>query len=1125
MQLAMNSWEIPASIEADPEVHTRRHEPESLSLGEALSVWSESMDADPEVHTSDHEQESPGFTEDEKGAQHIWSEVDNGVEINITSIEELRLQHAEITSAQDCWVWFVGSARENASDAIYAAIYEADATLQPLFVTPRRIQAMKFLDALGQLVGELSEPSSLMITAETYGFVHLALEVTVPRFILVRDAILDLFQVELGERFTTNAYSGWRALLNYVGGAIIYIRSSYSSRILLLDSSWKLAKRKQTDREQLPTTSIKAKSVSKNKRWKKSDADADDTKRASDNWIQKVQTSFNSMFLFNAAVMGLASRTWMHEVLSCFDDIVSSVADPQSFTGECEVLVFRVARITDKVNFSDFKSCMLASLRSLLPMCWTTAHEVAWSWLCESVERTLKNRLSMTRLWERAVAVLLDGMDEATSFRLRQDIFLRFFASAPAAEGYFRRSNAYLRLIATSILVKILDMYREPVRTLDDISAVGLRHVGYGIPTELVPKFASACVDAVQALTADQLCIDGFQWSIGLISKRLVRTIRDGSTLVMKAINVNTQAALRTALSVAPRAERSTWMLLVQVGTQSISPLMWSIESGARESASAMIKDLLTFRADREKYYYAANDLFYRHPTMVSLLLSEAPELLPELLDGLVWRSQSTFDGKRRVNYYVRHILVDHEGNLAKTFAWVAKAHDVGIVCHPVLVFIADLVWSRVASYSFLLRMAWSVVILALFTFSRSVGRRWRDGDSRTWMQCMTFACSVFVYIFSLGRMLWCHTKQMFGAYCRGETFRACGVVSTPSYLANSQQFVSFVLMCILLVVLATEPVLYCLGGDGALLTDSCEKSAPIEHIYSQSSMVATFLYTCFLVDLAVFHNRLLSYVLVCGRLLNELVLFLLALAMTIFSFSSSLPCLDQTLEDFQSTPRGARTLLEVVVGAFSADVYSLRAEPIVLICVYAFWLIVTCLLTNLLLAQMCSGYASLASHMTGYARLKRIRIIAESSPFPQRRWERFVTSLDFERCIEFNDGDVGVNNGIATMEPATDHPTAVDRIKRFGGSTSPAAAWPEDKVENKFDRLESRLKRILARVTKNEGKRRASEFSSKSSRSGAPSLCSDTINNPSELEVEGDRAAAEGSFDYHDRAEAEAEA
>merc|ERR1712187_218602 len=308
----------------------------------------------------------------------------------------------------------------------------------------------------------------------------------------------------------------------------------------------------------------------------------------------------------------------------------------------CDILVCRIAKVsTGKVNLAEYKSCMLASLRSLLPKDWTTAHEVAWSWLWENVEKLILKNMGLPPVWEKAYAKLLDSIDEATGFQLRKDIYLKFFALAPAGQDYFKQSNTYLHLVATKVLVMVIDIYRDPVRMVDDISALGLRHVGYAIPTEYMPPFASACVEVVQGLTKDQTCIDGFQWSIGLIAKSLVRTILEGSTIVMKAINVNTKKSMNKALSVAPRGERANWMLIIQVGTQTISPLAWSIESGSLESACAMINDLLVIRADRDKYYYGADDLFSRHWDIIKMCTDQAPALLPELFTGLIWRSRS----------------------------------------------------------------------------------------------------------------------------------------------------------------------------------------------------------------------------------------------------------------------------------------------------------------------------------------------------------------------------------------------------------------------------------------------------------------------------------------------------
>jgi len=190
-----------------------------------------------------------------------------------------------------------------------------------------------------------------------------------------------------------------------------------------------------------------------------------------------------------------------------------------------------------------------------------------------------------------------------------------------------------------------------------------LRHVGYAIPTDYFAPFSQACMEVLQQGCSDEAVLDSFRWSIALVAKSLVRTILEGSTVVMKAINNNTERSIVKGLDSAPRSERSQWMLLVQVGTQNISPLLWALEAGSLNSACAIIKDLLVIRADRDNYYYGMNEFFTRHPDIVKRLGDDAPQLLPVLFDGLFWRSHLAVNGNRRVNYYIKFLLVTLMGN------------------------------------------------------------------------------------------------------------------------------------------------------------------------------------------------------------------------------------------------------------------------------------------------------------------------------------------------------------------------------------------------------------------------------------------------------------------------------
>merc|ERR1719296_235992 len=158
------------------------------------------------------------------------------------------------------------------------------------------------------------------------------------------------------------------------------------------------------------------------------------------------------------------------------------------------------------------------------------------------------------------------------------------------------------------------------------------------------------------------MAVDAFRWSLSLVSRMLTRVINEGSTIVMKAINMNSGKMLKKSVSCAPRGKRATWMLNVQVGTQSISPFVWAIETGSLEAAREIIIDLLTIRADRDRYYYGMDHMFERHADIIKVLGTEAPGLLPTLLDGLIWRSRATENGMRRVNYYVKYLIVADTG-------------------------------------------------------------------------------------------------------------------------------------------------------------------------------------------------------------------------------------------------------------------------------------------------------------------------------------------------------------------------------------------------------------------------------------------------------------------------------
>merc|ERR1712125_14332 len=259
--------------------------------------------------------------------------------------------------------------------------------------------------------------------------------------------------------------------------------------------------------------------------------------------------------------------------------------------------------------------------------------------------------------------------------------------------------------------------------------------------------------------------------------------------------------------------------------------------------------------------------------------------------------------------------------------------------------------------------------------------------------------------------------------------------------------------------------------GDVELFATVCPEIKGVSGIYYTMNMLAMILYYTLLLDLAVFNNRVSAYVLVCGRMLVEIALFLLAMTCVLTMLSSALSCLEQDDEAFESIPMGFMSLWEMMLRMFSADHYKkLHDEPVVLCGAYGF-LVVSCIfLINLLIAQLCCSYDAIYVDMVGYARLNRAKIIVETMPaVSPKRWALFKEGLGFENRIEFNEGDIGVAGGIQMMEPANANPTTQDSIKRVGGTTSALAQWPEeegDLEDDKFGKLEALIKKAMDTMT-----------------------------------------------------------
>merc|ERR1719181_611119 len=802
----------------------------------------------------------------------------------------------------------------------------------------------------------------------------------------------------------------------------------------------------------------------------------------------KVPTTFNEMFMFNGAVMGYGSSLWMSLVLEQFENMVLNVSNSYRLQEECDVLSLVLAKYRGMINLSEFKAVMLASLRSLCPKDWDSHHEVAWGWLWENVERMLKSMMGKPAQQEKRLELLIGSLTEDAVNYLRREVFKRFFALAPAGQDYFKQSATRQYWIVDKIMEMTLEMYREPKTMVEDLSALGLRHVSYSIPTELFAPFVSGAVEVVRELTTDDEAENSFRWSLTLVSKILVRTVLEGSTIVMQAINTNLEKALKKAIAVAPRGKRAMELLNITVGTQSISPLYWSIESGSLICAKAVIQDLLTIRADRENYYYGCDDMFGRHPEIIQRLSADASVLLPDLLDGLVWRSRMALNGQRRVNYYVKHLLQNAEGGFNQALQWLVVGKDPKIICHPAVVLFSDMIWNRLANRFFFLGRSYSLFILCIFIMSQAILTHVKDDQDSLPVRIAFFGCRVIIYLGSMGQIFLQQIKMLVADIKEANVVMLFDYIPFPRYLTSAKNLGSFSLLICLMIMCTQEPIFWCLGEE-PLFTQRCVEGISHREAYATLSMICMLLYFALLVDLTIFSMRISAFVLVCAKVLSELGLFLGALVFLIVSFSCSISALAHEQKDFKGIPKGSLTLLEITLGMFPSDhFYLIQQEATVFIAVALFVLVAIVFLLNLLVAQLNGAYQLVYEDMVGYARLNRGSIIvATVEGLSAKRWANFLAGLRLDERLEFNEGDIGLAGGIQVTEPSNANPITVDMIRRFGGSPSPAMPWPEEEGADEEDKPE-RLEKVILRATKNMGGNQGSKKKGGSSSMGQSS-------------------------------------
>jgi len=372
-------------------------------------------------------------------------------------------------------------------------------------------------------------------------------------------------------------------------------------------------------------------------------------------------------------------------------------------------------------------------------------------------------------------------------------------------------------------------------------------------------------------------------------------------------------------------------------------------------------------------------------------------------------------------------------------------------------------------------------------------------------------ACRLLLYMLVLPATLGTLMVKCFVDCGTRNLQRVCGV-PIPASLNQFNGLLKTMLLWVLLLMCITEPLIWCATPDDpeTIFRTSCEEVKEIKTIYSILSALGMLLFWALVLDFSVFSTRISAFLLVCGHVIAEVGLFLLAMCFLLLAFSTSISALNHHLVAFDGVPVWMRSLFQIVIGMFPVSNYYLfEEEPVVMAFLAVFIILVFIFLLNLLVAQLNQSYHVMFADMKGVARLRRLSVICSvMASAPKSRWTGFLWSLGFEKRCEFNEGDVGIAGGLQVLEPASAVAVTHDSIKRYGGSTAPTMPWPAEVEPNdiekeRFDRLEKLIIKSMKSHKKNGhgrhtssalgssimGSSAMSEDSSQGSGNGSPNL------------------------------------
>ena len=138
-------------------------------------------------------------------------------------------------------------------------------------------------------------------------------------------------------------------------------------------------------------------------------------------------------------------------------------------------------------------------------------------------------------------------------------------------------------------------------------------------------------------------------------------------------------------------------------------------------------------------------------------------------------------DRPRRVNYYVKNLFVDGNGNFAGALQALVGLGDPQIVSHSVVNVVSNHLWTGLVIQEFIVSKIWFIFSLVVLMVSQTLLPEYRESKEA---RIATLFCRAITYMLTLLVLLIQHARDTFKAYYGRDTVRVLRL-PVPRYLTQ----------------------------------------------------------------------------------------------------------------------------------------------------------------------------------------------------------------------------------------------------------------------------------------------------------------------------------------------------